>query len=44
MAENIRYEPEEKSPPLTTLVVAFQGTALVVSNTVMIASIFAAAF
>jgi len=44
MADHIRYEPEEKSPPLTTLVVAFQGTALVVSNTVMIASIFAAAF
>lgn len=44
MPEHIRYEPEEKSPPVTTLVVAFQGTALVVSNTVMIASIFAAAF
>ncbi len=44
MADHIRYEPEEKSPPLTTLVVAFQGTALIVSNTVMIASIFAAAF
>ncbi|MXY87309.1 MAG: hypothetical protein F4Y92_00395 [Dehalococcoidia bacterium] len=44
MAENIRYEPEEQSPPLTTLAVGVQGTALIVSNTVMIASIFAAAF
>ena len=44
MVEHIRYEPEEKSPPLPTLVVAFQGTALIVSNTVMVASIFAAAF
>ncbi len=44
MAEHIRYEPEEESPPLTTLAVAVQGTALIVSNTVMIASIFAAAF
>ena len=44
MAEHIRYEPEEESPPVTTLVVGFQGTALIVSNTVMIASIFAAAF
>ena len=45
MAEHIRYEPEERvSTPDDARAVAFQGTALIVSNTVMIASIFAAAF
>lgn len=42
--EHIRYEPDEASPALLTITVAFQGMVLIVSNTVMITTIFAAAF
>ncbi|MYA20642.1 MAG: hypothetical protein F4Z25_10415 [Chloroflexi bacterium] len=42
--EHIRYEPDEAPPLSLTLVVAFQGMVLIVSNTVMITTIFAAAF
>ena len=42
--EHIRYEPEDRLPPSVTLIVALQGTVLVVSNTMVITGIFAAAF
>ncbi|MYE45592.1 MAG: hypothetical protein F4X25_02345 [Chloroflexi bacterium] len=42
--EHIRYEPDEAPPLSLTLIVAFQGMVLIVSNTVMITTIFAAAF
>ena len=42
--EHIRYEPEDEPPPLPTLIVAGQGAVLLVSNTVMVTAIFAAAF
>lgn len=42
--EHIRYEPDERVPPLLTLNVAFQGMVLIVSNTVTFVVIFSAAF
>ena len=41
--ENIRYEPDEKSPLVVTLNVACQGSVLALSNTVTITTIFAVA-
>ncbi len=41
--ENIRYEPDEKSPLAVTLNVAFQGSVIALSNTVTITTIFAVA-
>ena len=42
--EHIRYEPDERVPPLLTVNVAFQGMVLIVSNTVTFVVIFSAAF
>ena len=41
--EHIRYEPDDKCPPLVTLGVAAQGGVLALSNTVTIVTIFAVA-
>ena len=41
--EDIRYEPDEKSPPLVTLGVAVQGAVLALSNTVTLVTVFAVA-
>ena len=41
--ENIRYEPDEKSPLAVTLNVAAQGSVLALSNTVIITTVFAVA-
>ncbi len=41
--EHIRYEPDDKCPPLIMLGVASQGSALALSNTVTIVTIFAVA-
>ena len=38
--EHIRYEPDEESPPLPTLGVAFQGVIIVLSNIVAILTTF----
>lgn len=42
--DHIRYEPEERVPPLLSINVAFQGVVLIVSNTVTFVVIFSAAF
>ena len=42
--EHILYEPNDRSPPLITLGVAAQGVILMVSNTVMVATVYALAF
>ncbi|MDE2695823.1 MAG: hypothetical protein OXH97_04825 [Chloroflexota bacterium] len=42
--EHIRYEPEERAPNSLTLITAFQGAVLVVSNTITITTTFAVAF
>ena len=41
--EHIQYEPDDKCRPLVTLGVALQGSALALSNTVTIVTIFAVA-
>ena len=38
--EYIRYQPEEGPPPLLTLGVAIQGTMIMLSNTVLVTTIF----
>ena len=38
--EHIFYEPDEESPPLVTLGVAFQGVIIILSNTVAILTTF----
>ena len=42
--DHILYEPDDKPPPLLTLGAAVQGVILMVSNTVMIATVYALAF
>jgi len=42
--EHIRFEPDERVPPLLTANVAFQGMVLIVSNVVTFVVIFSAAF
>ena len=42
--EHIRYEPDDPAPNSLTLVVAFQGMVLALSNTVTITTIFAVAY
>ncbi len=42
--DHILYEPDGKPPPLLTLGAAVQGVVLMVSNTVMIATVYALAF
>ena len=42
--EHILYEPDDGSPPLLTLGVAIQGVILMVSNTIMISTVYALAF
>ena len=41
--DHVRYEAEERVPPLLGLNVAFQGTVLIVSNTITFVLIFTAA-
>ena len=41
--DHIRYEPDEKCPPLMTLGVASQGSVIALSNTITIVTIFAVA-
>ena len=42
--EHILYEPDDGSPPLLTLGVAVQGVILMVSNTIMVSTVYALAF
>ena len=42
--EHILYEPDDGSPPLVTLGVAVQGVILMVSNTIMVSTVYALAF
>ena len=42
--EHILYEPDDGSPPLMTLGVAAQGVILMVSNTIMVSTVYALAF
>ena len=42
--QHILYEPDDKPPPLLTLGVAAQGVILMVSNTIMVATVYARAF
>ncbi|MXY78563.1 MAG: hypothetical protein F4Y94_02450 [Chloroflexi bacterium] len=39
--DHIRYEPDERAPLPVTLVVSVQATVLIVSNTIMVLTIFA---
>ena len=42
--EHILYEPDDAIPPLLTLGVAVQGVILMVSNTIMVSTVYALAF